>query len=139
MTGEQAIRTAFYQALKNLTYQGKAVDVTDIWTEVKELTVTISTQSSTGNHNKNAYNFNGSLTLDIAELTNGSGSRDAVDEISDLIYAIIFPNRNTYGITPSGYQLLNLRLTSSNYLTEETGIGYIVRKILVFNYYTTKL
>lgn len=134
----QYIRKAFYQALKDeITYGGSIVPVYESFSDEDNGAHQVMLTNQTGSNRDDKCSFAGehTIVIDIVTRMKGSGNSAIADNISEQITYILQPTRKTTGITiDSPFQLLNLKLESVRYLTEEMPSRFMVRKLLTYSF-----
>jgi hypothetical protein len=134
----KSVREAIYTCLNgNVTYNAVAVPVVDGFTLAESLSVhhiIIDNVTDGDSDNLNYHQSEVNATLQIVTIVEGA-SKKAVDTIAGTVRGLLQPSFSTSGITITGAQILNLRVTSpQGYIEEMDENGTIIRKILNINF-----
>jgi len=136
------IRKAFGQGIGEVIYGGKIIPVIDTFSDEDdgEHQIILSSLEMVNADDKSSFSGDYTFTIDIVTRTQNSGNRYIADTISGQITQKIQPSKTLSGISiAGGFQLMNLRLDTSGYLTEETKINFIVRKLLRYRFRIVEL
>jgi hypothetical protein len=143
----QAIRKSFFNALNNQVENPEsAADKIPVVDEKLDLNITehdlyilIGGQGGTVLPVKDAWMKELDLSLTIVNRRKATNSKTYVENICDQILTILFPTRNTNGLTvASPFKLTYARLTSEQYNFEKLADGWQISKTLVFRNHITQ-
>jgi hypothetical protein len=145
MNREQAIRSAFYDQIKNaLSIDNVIVPVFDNKSDGGyKIYVLIQNQTATDDYDFNSFRYNCTIELCIVHKQDDSYTRDIVDLICDQIESAIFPNsRNSSVFTlpvQTGWQFTNVKVGNVQYADLKTSATETVAmKFITFNLKTIK-
>lgn len=149
MNREKAVRTGFYDAIKNaLSYDSNAVHTYDSLT-TNEVTdemqyVLLTQQSGVNASDFRRFRWNCVQTIEVTSKQYSSVSKDIVDDISEQIEQIItYPQNqpgNGYLAPQAGWEFSDILLESTNYIEVEISANYYeITKVLQFSCIATKL
>lgn len=136
------IRKAFGQGIGEVIYGGKIIPVIDTFSDEDdgEHQIILSSLEMVNADDKSSFSGDYTFTIDIVTRTQNSGNRYIADTISGQITQKIQPSKTLSGISiAGGFQLMNLRLDTSGYLTEGTKTNFIVRKLLRYRFRIVEL
>lgn len=133
----QKLRKAYYSALSgNITYSGKTVPVVDEKLESNiadnDLYVLFTTQNETDANNKSYFARECDLVMTVVNQRKATNTKEAVENVSSQILTILFPTKNSLGLTVDApIKLTYARLTNAEYNPlVQTENGFIISKSL---------
>jgi hypothetical protein len=134
----KSVREALVTCLDgNITYSATNVPVVDGFSMGESLVthhVIIDNVSDSDSDNLHHHQSDVNVSIQVVTYVDGY-SKTPVDTISGSVRALLQPTFSTNGLTISGGQVLNLRVTSpQGYLEEMDDNGTIIRKILNINF-----
>jgi hypothetical protein len=141
------IRKAFFDALDNeVENPENAANKIPVVDEKLDLNITehdlyilIGGQGGTVLGIKDAWMKEIDISLTIVNRRKATNSKTYVENICDQILTILFPTRNTNGLTvASPFKLTYARLTSEQYNFEKLADGWQISKTLVFRNHITQ-
>lgn len=130
----KAIRTAYYNALNGITYNGNTVTVYDdlpIGT-LPDQYVYINDITEAGTDNNQQFVSDVVITLDAVVRQYKKVDRDVVDGIAEEVCDTILPTVQGLVLTDTNFQIINLTRDGFQYLNDYDGDYHIVRKIMRF-------
>lgn len=135
---DKYIRKAFGDCLAgHVIIGGKVVSVVDTFSDDfnGKHQILLGTLEGISQNDKESFNRDVTLTIDIATRTDGSASRQLADDIAEQVALLVQPDRKSTGLQIDGrFQIINLRQSSSGYLTEKNAKHFVVRKLLRYQF-----
>ena len=92
--------------------------------------VWIYPESGNGNDNKTSLADEVVVVVQVVSRFNANINSDVVESISEEIEALVKPTASSHGISATGIQVLNVRLDSYSYVSEQDGTEKIYSKIM---------
>ena len=135
----QKLRKAYFTALDgSITYEGSAVPIVDEKLDVNitehDIYVLMTSQNEVDTNNKSYFARECDIVLRVINRRKATGTKEAVENVSDQILTVLFPTKNTTGLTvDSPLKLSYARLTQAEYnpLAQEQD-SFIISKSLTF-------
>jgi len=130
----RALRDAYMSALSGITYGGMPVTVYDnmpiVTTPDRYVYINAIDYDQEGNNQ--LFVHTGVITLDVVVKQYKQIDLDTVDDIAEVVENAVLAIPSS-APTNANYQFLNVTLESANYLTEQDGSYFIVRKLIRFS------
>lgn len=126
------LRTAYYAALQNITYNGEVVPVADGFLAAEPFSdhhIIISSINETDDSPDSSYDDEVVVNVDIVSMLVNGYTRDIVDDLEGEVLAALSAVEGSK-IIGGGLQITGLHKVGSDYLEEQGDNGNIIRKIV---------
>lgn len=132
---QKPLRAAVYQALGGNVNVGGVIPVFDekkSVTSSAKLYILLSTQQEVNSDTMDTFMTQSFLDIEVCQQSGSEVSKDDIDDVSDAVYAILFPSPYQSGLTnPSLMQIQNLRREKTiTRALEISATESILRKII---------
>lgn len=123
------IRQQLYSLLTGIEYNDSTIPVCEEEDgEDVPYQIFLAEQSLTSRDTKNSFNHAFEQVIEVV----GEGAKKDVDAIGTTVMDRIRPTVHTKGVIDnSDFQIVNIRKISQNYLTEQTGAGKTIRRLIL--------
>lgn len=140
MIASSHIRKAIYAALNGaVTHNSAPVPVYENEATEQPYQIIIGEYTDSDASNKDTLAVSAKQVVEVVAIQKDS-TRKAVDTIGNAVMGILKPSPATSGIASGAdFQVFVQGMPSTNYLTEDTGSGYVVRLILRFNLFINQI
>lgn len=131
-------RKAYYDAWNGaITYDSSVIPVVDEKLDLNitehDLYILIGAQNEADASNKTRWAQENELGVTVVNLRKATNSKTAVENIVNQMLQIVFPAKNTYGLTlTSPFNLSYAKYTSGDYSFEKMHDGWKISKQLTF-------
>jgi hypothetical protein len=135
------VRKAFFDALNNqIDNPENSVAKVPVVDEKLDLNITehdlymlIGGQRETSANNKTMWADEVDLSITIVNRRKATNSKTTIENIATQMLQVLFPTRNTYGITVSDpFRLSYVKKTNGEYAFEKLADGWQISKPIIF-------
>lgn len=126
---------AYYHCLNgNITYNGEDVNVYRVGVDKDDKFhyIQFRPESENDQSNKSVFVTNPIVIMEILTVHEGAIDASVVEDIDNQARQLLFPTRNTTGLTVTGFQVTITRIENSSYLDGFNGSRHEHRKITRF-------